>query len=71
MKKDIKALRSDVNKTMAKLEKSDFVENFGQKEVTRLKEKYIDISEYSQSENEKREVITWFNIWCQNYTPKY
>jgi hypothetical protein len=69
MNKDITALRHEIHKTQNKLIKSEFNENFGQKEVIRLKDKFINISEYSQDENAKREMITWFRIWCENYTP--
>jgi len=70
MKKDITALRHEIYKTQQKLRKSDFSENFGQKEVMRLKDKFINISEYSQDENAKRDMITWLTIWCENYTPR-
>lgn len=43
-------------------------ENFGQKEVREIKDKFIDISDYSQEMNNNRRKIEGFDNWCMNYT---
>lgn len=43
-------------------------ENFGQKEVREIKDKFINISDYSQEMNNNRRKIEGFDNWCMNYT---
>jgi hypothetical protein len=42
-------------------------ENFGQKEVDKIKDKYIDISKYTDEMNETRKKIEHFREWCSTY----
>ena len=42
-------------------------ENFGQKEVRKLEDKYIDSSDYSEEMNKNRRLIQMFEEWCMNY----
>ena len=42
-------------------------ENFGQKEVMELEDKYIDTSSYTDEMNNIRDSIQIFNEWCMNY----
>lgn len=42
-------------------------ENFGQTEVNKLKDKYIDISKYTDDMNAARAKIAKFNEWCMNF----
>ena len=42
-------------------------ENFGQKEVRKLEDKYINLSDYSTEMNNNRKLIQSFDEWCMNY----
>ena len=42
-------------------------ENFGQKEVRKLEDKYINLSDYSTEMNNNRRLIQSFDEWCMNY----
>jgi len=42
-------------------------ENFGQKEVRKLEDKYINLSDYSTEMNNNRQLVQSFNEWCINY----
>lgn len=45
-------------------------ENFGQKEVRDIENKFIDITDYSQEMNSNRGKLRSFDNWCMNYTGK-
>lgn len=49
-------------------QKGSVWENFGQNEVRKLKDKYIDISDYSSKMNSIRDAIDSFDNWCMTYT---
>lgn len=42
-------------------------ENFGQVEVRRIKDKFIDTSDYSEDMNNNREELFVFSHWCSDY----
>ena len=42
-------------------------ENFGQKEVRKLEDKYIDSSKYTDEMNQVRDAIKSFDDWAANY----
>ena len=42
-------------------------ENFGDKEVDKLTDKFIDSSDYSREMNGARDLINEFNEWCMSY----
>ena len=44
-------------------------ENFGQDEVRKLRDIYIDITDYSPKMNDIRSQIDAFDNWCMTYTP--
>lgn len=48
-------------------EKNGIYENFGQDQVYLIKEKFIDISDYSKDMNLKRDQIHVFCEWCSNF----
>lgn len=60
-----------IQRKKAKLEKiareNGLYENFGQKEVSELEDKYINISKYTDEMNNRRMEIQQFNNWCMNY----
>lgn len=43
-------------------------ENFGQKEVREITDKFIDCCDYSIEMNNNRIKIDMFNNWCMEYT---
>ena len=43
-------------------------ENFGQKEVREIKDKFIDYCDYSTEMNNNRREVEGFNNWCMEYT---
>ena len=43
-------------------------ENFGQKEVREIKDKFIDYCDYSAEMNNNRRKVDGFNNWCMEYT---
>ena len=64
-------LEKDINKTkltlIKKVKLKGIYENFGQKEVSKLTYKHIDISSYTDEMNTKRDIISKFNKWCRVY----
>lgn len=42
-------------------------ENFGQNELRKLKEKVIDLSDYSEEMNKKRDQIQALDDWASNF----
>lgn len=62
-----KALTREQNKLIKKAKTKGLYENFGQKEVRKLKDKFIDPSDYSEEMNKNRRLIQMFDEWCMNY----
>ena len=62
------AIKRQKNKLVKIAKENGLYENFGQKEVRALEEKYIDISVYTQDMNIMRSSIQAFDEWCMNYT---
>jgi hypothetical protein len=64
LKRDIERQKKSLIK---KVEKKGIYENFGQKEIDKLQDKYIDASKYTDDMNEARRLIQEFNEWCMSY----
>ena len=62
-----KALTKEQNKLIKIAKSKGLYENFGQKEVRKLEDKFIDTSDYTDEMNKKRRLIELFNEWCMNY----
>ncbi len=45
-------------------------ENFGQKEVREIEDKYIDNAKYTSDMNRRRLQLSEFDEWCMNYIGK-
>lgn len=43
-------------------------ENFGQKEVREIEDKFIDCCDYSAEMNNNRKKLDGFNNWCMEYS---
>ena len=62
-----KAIAKEKNKLIKRAKTKGLYENFGQKEVGKLEDKYIDTSDYSDEMNNNRDLIQMFNEWCSTY----
>ena len=66
----IKKLQNTIEKTKIKLidraKKKGLYENFGQNEVRELKDKFVDISSYTDEMNKIRSLINNFDNWASN-----
>ena len=62
-----KALTREQNKLIQTAKKKGIYENFGQKEVRKLEERFINSSDYSAEMNKNRRLIQMFEEWCMNY----
>lgn len=49
--------------------KNGIYENFGVEYYHEIKDKYIDICDYSTSGQAKMRVLSSFSDWCANYIP--
>ena len=66
-----RALTIAQTKLIKRVEDKGLYENFGQKEVMELEDKYIDTSSYTDEMNTNRRLIQLFEEWCINYTVPY
>ena len=62
-----RAITREQNKLIKIAKTKGLYENFGQKEVRKLEDKFIDISNYSEEMNKNRRLIQMFDEWCMNY----
>lgn len=62
------AITSARIRLIQKVEQDGLYENFGQQEVRAIKDKFIDITDYSDEMNANRLKLDGFNEWCMNYT---
>ena len=63
-----KAIKTTQNKLIKTVKTKGLYENFGQKEISKLENKYINISNYTNDMNKNRKLIENFANWCENYT---
>lgn len=61
------AIRRAKKKLIQEAQKRGIYENFGQKEVREIEEKFIDISSYTDEMNQNRRKLKEFDNWCMNY----
>jgi hypothetical protein len=66
--KILKEIENTKRKLKEKAQDKGVYENFGQKEVRALKDKYIDLSDYSSNMNQIRRLLDGFDDWCSNFT---
>jgi hypothetical protein len=64
-------LQTEINNTKQKLinkvKRSGLYENFGQKELRKLEDKYINLGDYTDEMNENRQLLKNFDEWAQTY----
>jgi hypothetical protein len=63
-----RVITREQDKLIKKAKTKGLYEDFGQREVRKLEEKFIDTSDYSEEMNENRRLIQMFNEWCMHYT---
>jgi len=64
IKRDISRYKAQL---VAKCIKTGLYENFGQKEVRKLEDKYLNISDYSTGMDAIRDLIMGFDDWASTY----
>jgi len=62
-----KTLISEQNKLIEIAKTKGVYENFGQKEIKSIEDKFINSSDYSEEMNKSRRLIQEFGEWCGNY----
>lgn len=65
-----KKIETAINRAERKLvneaKKNGLYENFGQNEARVIKDKFINISDYNNDMNYKRDLINDFSRWCSS-----
>ena len=61
------AIKHEKNRLIDIVKKKGIYENFGQNEIRKIKDQYINISSYTDEMNYKRMLIQSFNNWCKDY----
>ena len=62
-----KTINTYKKKLIAKVEKRGIYENFGEDEIRKLEDKFIDSSDYSSKMRNMRNLIRDFSDWAMNY----
>jgi hypothetical protein len=62
-----KAIAAKKKALTEKAKKSGLYEDFGQKEVRKLEDKYASVLDYSPKGKENRNSLLAFEEWCINY----
>ena len=62
------AIQNEKKKLIDKVKKKGIYENFGQKEVRKLEDKFINTSSYTDEMNYIRKAIQEFDKWCMDYS---
>ena len=58
------AIRRAKKSLVEKAKKNGLYENFGQDEVRAIKDKFINLSDYSREMNNNRDKLQAFSNWC-------
>lgn len=61
------AIEKQKAKLRVKANRYGLYENFGQDEVRKISEKFIDSSNYSEKMNQNRRTLASFDEWCMTY----
>jgi hypothetical protein len=62
------AIAKEQDKLINKVRTKGLYENFGQREVSKLEDRFINSSSYTDEMNVNRLLIEEFNEWCMNYS---
>ena len=62
------AIAKEQDKLINKVRTKGLYENFGQREVRKLEDRFIRSESYTDEMNNNRLLIEGFNEWCMNYS---
>jgi hypothetical protein len=62
------AIRRAEKALISEAKKSGLYEDFGQKEVRMIQDKFVNISVYNEEMNRKRDLLQSFSKWCSTLT---
>jgi len=62
-----KEIRKIKERLIEKAKREGLYENFGQKEIRMLEDKFIDSSDYSREMNKRRKRLSEFREWCESF----
>lgn len=62
-----KAIKREKSKLIKKAKEKGLYEDFGQKEVRKLEDRFIDSSDYTEEMNRDRRLIEMFEVFCSCY----
>ena len=62
------AIAKEQDKLINKVRTKGLYENFGQREVRKLEDRFINSSSYTDEMNVNRILLSEFNEWCMNYS---
>lgn len=62
-----KEITKQQNKLIQEAKNKGIYEEFGQKEVRMIEERFINTSDYSKEMNERRAQVIQFENWCMDY----
>lgn len=60
-------IKHEKNRLIKYAEQVGIYENFGQYEIRKIRDQYIDISLHTDEMNKKRNLLQSFNNWCITY----
>ncbi len=66
LKKLEKEIEKTKNSLLIKAKKNGLYENFGQVEIRKLKDKFINFASYTNEMNMIRKLLDNFDYWCGN-----
>jgi hypothetical protein len=61
------AISREKNKLIARVQRNGLYENFGQKEIMNLQDKFIDSSDYTDDMKVARKMLGGFQDWAMSY----
>jgi len=61
------AIKYEKNRLISIVKKKGLYENFGQNEVRKIEDQYINNSSYTDEMNHNRDLLQSFNDWCSTY----
>ena len=61
------AIRRAKENLIQEAKENGIYENFGQKEVREISDKFIDLSDYTDVMNQNRNKVENFNNWCMTF----
>lgn len=70
MKKIETAIKQAKRRLMAETKSDGLYENFGETEIRKLKDEFVDLTDYSEDMNKIRREIAVFEKWCLTFNDR-